>query len=263
MRTAIVVDDEPITKMDITEILQEAQFDVIASASDGFDAVNLCRLHNPDIVLIDIKMPLFDGLSAAEVIIQDDLAGCVVIITAFSNMEFIERAKQIGVTGYLVKPVEERLIIPTLEIAFAQSKRYNQSVADVKELSRKLEERKLIDRAKIIVSKSDNISEGNAYTQMRKMSMDKRCSMAEIASMIVSGGSGKSIIEKAKKYLTKTYGISDDKAYKKLKEYSANHKCSLELAAMKLLNKGEADVGAVVQTKSRTLGRRNQPSQTD
>jgi response regulator NasT len=236
LRTAIVVDDEPITKMDLTEILTEAQFEVVAQGSDGFDAVELCRQYNPDIVLMDIKMPVFDGLSAAETILQENLAGAVVLLTAFSNADFIEKAKQIGVAGYLIKPVEERMVIPTLEIALAQSKRYIRAVGDAQTFKQQLEEKVAVDRAKMIVAKRDGISEGEAYALLRKMSMDKRCGMGEIANMIVASGSAREAVEKAKHVLIRALNINENTAYRRIKDYSNAKKCTMEQAAVHLMN---------------------------
>ncbi|MDR0382162.1 MAG: ANTAR domain-containing protein [Oscillospiraceae bacterium] len=236
MRTVIVVDDEPITKMDLTEILLEAQFDVVAQGSDGFDAVELCRQYNPDIVLMDIKMPVFDGLSAAETILREDLAGSIVLLTAFSNADFIEKAKQIGVAGYLIKPVEARMVVPTLEIALAQSKRYMQAVGDARALKRQLEEKTLVDRAKMVVAKRDGISEGEAYERLRKMSMDKRCGMGEIANMIVASGSARETVEKAKQALIHSLNVNENTAYRRIKDYSNAKQCTMEQAAVYLMN---------------------------
>ncbi|MDR0671315.1 MAG: ANTAR domain-containing protein [Oscillospiraceae bacterium] len=236
MRTAIVVDDEPITKMDLTEILLEAQFDVVAQGSDGFDAVELCRQHNPDIVLMDIKMPVFDGLSAAETILRENLAGSVVLLTAFSNADFIEKAKQIGVAGYLIKPVEERMVVPTLEIALAQSTRYIQALGDARALKQQLEEKTLVDRAKMIVARRDGIPEGEAYERLRKMSMDKRCGMGEIATMIVASGSARETVEKAKQTLIRALNLNENTAYRRIKDYSNAKKCTMEQAAVHLIN---------------------------
>ena len=126
-RTAIVVDDEPITRLDLSQLLGELGFAVVGEAADGFDAIELCRRHRPDVVLMDIKMPVFDGMTASETIIAEDLCGCVVLLTAFQDRELIDRAGRIGVTGYLVKPVEERLLLPTLEVAMAQAARLREA----------------------------------------------------------------------------------------------------------------------------------------
>ena len=111
-RRAIVVDDEPITRIDLRQMLTEMGFTVVGEAADGFDAIALCRRCHPDVVLMDIKMPVFDGMTASETLIREELCGCVVLLTAFQDRELIERAGRIGVTGYLVKPVEERLLLP-------------------------------------------------------------------------------------------------------------------------------------------------------
>ena len=239
MKTVIVIDDEPITRMDLVEMLEDVDFQVIAQGSDGFDAVEQCRQHNPDLVLMDIKMPIFDGLSAADAIIREKLAGCVVLLTAFSDKEFIAKAKQIGVSGYLAKPVEERVLIPTLEIALAQSKRYEKAVVDCCEMRRQLEEKNLVDRAKIIVAKRDGISEGEAYAVMRKMSMDKRRSMREIAGMVVAGSGDRTAIDKAKQLLMERYGLEEEAAYQKIKEQSKACKCTVAQAAAEILKQLE------------------------
>jgi len=223
--------------MDLAEMLRDVQFEVIALGSDGFDAVEQCRQHNPDLVLMDIKMPIFDGLSAATTIIQENLAGCVVLLTAFGDKDFIDKAKQIGVAGYLVKPVEERVLTPILEIALAQSKRYKQAVVDTQEMKRQLEEKNLIDRAKNIVAKRDGIPEGDAYAQMRKMSMEKRRSMRDIAEMIVSGANGRAAIERAKQMLMTRYGLEEKAAYQRIKEHGATLKCGTEAAAADMVKR--------------------------
>ena len=127
MKRVIVVDDEPITRMDLRGMLGDLGFEVAGEAGDGFDAVEVCRRLQPDVVLMDVKMPVFDGINAAETILQQDLAGCVVLLTAYGDREIIDRASAAGVTGYIVKPVEERLLLPTIEVALAQSQRLRQS----------------------------------------------------------------------------------------------------------------------------------------
>ncbi|MEG1777444.1 MAG: response regulator, partial [Angelakisella sp.] len=175
MHTAIVVDDEPITRMDLSDMLREQGFSVVGEASDGFDAIELCRSLSPDVVLMDIRMPVFDGLSASETILSEELAGCVVLLTAFSSKELVERANQIGVTGYLVKPVEERLLLPTIEVALAQSLRLRTMREENRTILRQMEESKLVERAKIIIAKEKGISESEAYSELRQLSMNKRC----------------------------------------------------------------------------------------
>lgn len=235
MRTAIVIDDEPITRMDLIEILQGAQFNIVAQGTDGFDAVDLCQQHKPELALMDIKMPVFDGLSAAEEIIQQELATCIVLITAFHDKSFIEKAKKIGVGGYLIKPIEERLIIPAIEIAISQNARYARAKKDADELKRRMKDKALVDQAKLIVSNRDGISEGEAYNRIRTLSMNKRSSMTEIAAMIVKKGSSRESIEEAKLMLMRT-GIGECTAYKKIKARSHMDHCDMEQAAMALIN---------------------------
>ena len=116
MKTVAVVEDEPITRMDICAMLEDLGFSITGEASDGFDAIELCRRTKPDIVLMDAKMPVFDGLAAAETICREDLAGCVVMLTAFSDEETVKKAAEAGVTGYLVKPIDRAALLPTIEI---------------------------------------------------------------------------------------------------------------------------------------------------
>lgn len=185
MKRVLVVDDEPIMRLDLTSMLVESGFAVVGEAADGFDAVELCREHRPDIVLMDIKMPVFDGFGAAETIIGEDLAGCVVLLTAFCDEEFVKRAGQIGVSGYLVKPIDQRTLLPVIEVAFAQSFRLRESRLETREAVQKLAESRLVERAKAIVAKERGISEGEAYRELQRMAMDKRRSIFSLAETVV------------------------------------------------------------------------------
>ena len=184
--TIVIADDEPITMMDIKEILIEAKYDVVGEASDGFDAVELCRKFRPDLVVMDIKMPLLGGLKAAEIIISEDLAKAVLLLTAYSSKEFIEQAKKAGVMGYLVKPVSEKSLLPAVEIAIHKGNEIAQMKSDAEGAKGKLEDRKIIDRAKGILMDTYGIPENEAYNRIRKLSMDKRCTMKQIASAIIT-----------------------------------------------------------------------------
>ena len=180
--TIVIADDEPITRMDIGEILIEAGYNVVGEASDGFDAVELCRKFKPELVLMDIKMPHLDGLKATKLIIDEKLADAVVVLTAYSGSEFIEEAKAAGVTGYIVKPIEERNLLPEIDIAISKGKELKRIKEDMINLKEEMEKKKIIDKAKELLMEKCNITEEAAYKRLRKSSMDKRCSMMEMAN---------------------------------------------------------------------------------
>ena len=163
MRKIIVVDDEPITRMDICEILKEANYDVVAEAGDGFDAIEQSRKYKPDFVIMDIKMPILDGLKAA-------------------------KAKNIGIIGYIVKPIDEKSFIPNLEIIFNKQEEFEELEKKYLKTSQKLEDRKKIDIAKSILMKTRNFTENEAYEYIRTLSMNKRCDMGKIADIIILSG---------------------------------------------------------------------------
>ena len=188
MRKIIVVDDEPITRMDICEILKEANYDVVAEAGDGFDAIEQSRKYKPDFVIMDIKMPILDGLKAAKVITKEKLSRGVVLLTAYSNKDFIEEAKNIGIIGYIVKPIDEKSFIPNLEIIFNKQEEFEELEKKYLKTSQKLEDRKKIDIAKSILMKTRDFTEKEAYEYIRTLSMNKRCDMGKISDIIILSG---------------------------------------------------------------------------
>lgn len=184
----VIADDEPITRMDLSEIFKEAGYDVVGEASDGFDAVELCRKLNPDLVLMDVKMPLLDGLKASKMIVNEDLATSVVLLTAYSGREFVERAKEAGVMGYLVKPVDEKYLMPTVEVAVCKGQEIQKMKSSLKLSNDQLETRKIVEKAKGILMMKYEMNEDEAYNEIRKISMNKRCPMKQIASAIIMNG---------------------------------------------------------------------------
>ncbi|NMM63807.1 response regulator [Clostridium sp. P21] len=186
LKRIVIADDEPITRMDLREMLEEAKYNVVAEASDGFDAVELCRKYSPDLVIMDIKMPILDGLNATKIIQNENLAGGVVLLTAYSGNDFIEKAAKVGAIGYLVKPLDQKSLVPTLEVAISKSRELKKMKEDLENVSKKLEERKTIEKAKGLLIKKENISEEDAYSRIRNLSMNKRCTMKQISEVILS-----------------------------------------------------------------------------
>lgn len=234
-KSAVIVDDEPIIRLDLSQMLEGLGFTVKGSASDGFDAIELCRQVKPDVVLMDIKMPVFDGLTAAEVILSEELAGCVILLTAYSDKEFIQRAGQIGVTGYLVKPVEERLLIPTIEVALAQGERIRLGRQENKMLKQQLEDQKIIQRAKALFAMQNGITETQAHKELQKMSMEKRQSLLMIAQAVLAQGDLRQLINRAKFLLVDCEGLSEEAAYKKIQELAKKNGNSPEMVARTLI----------------------------
>jgi len=186
----VVADDEPITRMDIKEILESAGYDVVEEAADGFDAVEACKKHHPDLVLMDVKMPLLNGLSAAQIVMDEELADTVIMLTAYSESGFIEEAKDVGVAGYLVKPIDEKSLVPSIELAVARSKDLKKLRRDMEKVSERLENRSIIEKAKGLVMEEQKCSEQVAYDYIRKISLEKKLSMRRVAELILVRNGG-------------------------------------------------------------------------
>lgn len=184
-KNIIIVDDEPIIRMDIRDILEENGYNVVAEASDGFSAVELCNKYKPDLVIMDIQMPILDGIMASKRIGREHLAGGILLLTAFNDSEFIEKAKSIGAYGYLVKPLDEKSFIPTVEMCLSKVEEFSKMKNDLEALNSKLDERKIIEKAKGILMRELNYSEEEAYRYIRKLSMDRRCNMIDIAKTVL------------------------------------------------------------------------------
>jgi len=181
----VIADDEPIIRMDIREILELNGYEVVGEASDGIEAVETCRNTKPDLVLMDIKMPMLDGLKAAELIHQQKLARCALMLTAYNEKHMLEQAKNADVMGYLIKPVEEKSLIPAIEIALAKQSKIEKMHREYEKTRTALESRKYIDRAKGILMEKKKMSEWEAYNYMRKVAMDRECTIARIAQTII------------------------------------------------------------------------------
>jgi len=181
----IIADDEPITRMDLKELLEQEGYDVVAEAADGFDAVEKCRTELPDLIIMDVKMPFMDGLMAADIIAEERLAGTVVLLTAYCDRKFIEEAKKSGVSGYLVKPVDEKSFIAALESAVERSKEMYKLKKEYRTITKRLESRTVIEQAKGVIMSKQGFTEQAAYDYIRNASKLKNVSMKKIAEIIL------------------------------------------------------------------------------
>lgn len=181
----VLADDEPLTRMDLRELLEEQNYKIVGEASDGFDAIEVCKETKPDLVLMDIEMPLLDGFCAAKILKDEEIVDTIIMLTAYSNRECIQKAKETGVSGYLVKPVSPSTMIPAIEVALAQSAEMRQLKKEGTEAKRQLESRKLIEKAKGFIMQEKKISEQEAYDYIRIISQTKKLSMKRVAEMIL------------------------------------------------------------------------------
>ncbi|MCK1985915.1 MULTISPECIES: ANTAR domain-containing response regulator [Peribacillus] len=185
VKRILVVEDESILLLDITIMLKDAGFDVVGHANNGEKAIELAHALQPDLVLMDIKMPKMNGLKASDVI-SNTFQIPVLILTAFSQREYIDEAKRANIVGYLVKPITEANLIPAVEIALLQAantKKYQERNAQLDET---LTNRKVIEKAKGIIMKRKNVTEEIAYNKLRRLSMDKQLSMETVARRIIA-----------------------------------------------------------------------------
>lgn len=180
----VIADNESIIRMDLKEILEEAGHTVVGEAPDGLKAVELTRKLRPDLVIMDIKMPEMDGIAAAKVISHEKLAP-VLLLTAFSQKEIVEKAKDSGVLAYLVKPVKEANLFPAIEIALSRFQEFSGLEKELQDLRNSLETRKVLDRAKGILMKAYGLSEEDAFRRIQQYSMSKRKSVRAVAEAII------------------------------------------------------------------------------
>ena len=179
----VVAEDEALIRMDLVEMLGEAGYLVVAQASDGAEAIALVAEHKPDLAILDVKMPILDGITAAEEII----ATCpVLMLTAFSQRELVDRARDAGVMAYVLKPFTINDLVPAIEIAISRHLQMKSLAAEVADLHDRLETRKIIDRAKGILMAALNLSEPEAFSWIQKAAMDRRLTMKEVAQAVIS-----------------------------------------------------------------------------
>jgi response regulator NasT len=181
---AVIADDEAIIRMDLKALLEDLGHIVIGEAADGQRALDLTRSLRPDVVIMDIKMPIMDGLDAAKIINEEKLSP-VVLLTAYSQKDLIERAKEAGVFAYMIKPFQESDLMPAIEIAVSRYLDMQELEGTIGDLSEKLETRKIVDRAKGILMDKYKLQEADAFRRIQQQSMNQRRSMREIADAII------------------------------------------------------------------------------
>jgi response regulator NasT len=185
-RRVLVAEDEALIRLDLKEMLQEEGYDVVGEAADGEQAVRMADELKPDLVILDVKMPVLDGISAAEQIVARRIAP-VVMLTAFSQRDLVERAVEAGAMAYLVKPFAKSDLLPTIEVAVTRHAQLAALEREVETLEERLETRKVVDRAKGRLQAEHGMSEPEAFRWIQKTSMDRRTTMRAVAEGVVNG----------------------------------------------------------------------------
>ena len=188
-RRVLVAEDEALIRLDLKEMLEEEGYAVVGEAADGAEAVRLAEELRPDLVILDVKMPVLDGISAAERIVAKRIAP-VVMLTAFSQRELVERAVEAGAMAYLVKPFAKSDLLPAIEVAVTRHAQIAALEAEVGDLGERLETRKIIDRAKGRLQADHDMSEPEAFRWIQKTSMDRRTTMRAVAEGVAAGTDG-------------------------------------------------------------------------
>jgi AmiR/NasT family two-component response regulator len=188
-RTVVVAEDEVLIRMDLAEMLTEEGYDVVGQAGDGAAAVELAERLRPDLVILDVKMPVLDGIAAAERIAAARIAP-VVILTAFSQRDLVERARDAGAMAYLVKPFSKSDLVPAIEMAVSRFAELSQLETEVADLTDRLETRKAVERAKNVLQEQLSLSEPEAFRWIQKTAMDLRLSMRQVADGVIEHGPG-------------------------------------------------------------------------
>ena len=182
MYRIVVAEDETLIRMDLVEMLTESGYQVVAQAINGQEAITLATEHKPDLIILDVKMPILDGISAAEQLINI----CpVLMLTAFSQKELVERARDSGVMAYVVKPFTINDLLPAIEISISRYRQMKTLESEVADLYERLETRKLLDRAKGILMEALNLTEPEAFSWIQKTAMDRRIPMKEVAMAVI------------------------------------------------------------------------------
>lgn len=180
----LIADDESLIRLDLREMLVELGYDIVGEAGDGRSALDLARKLRPDLVIMDIRMPGVDGITAAEELTRERIAP-VVLLTAYSDQGLVERAKDAGVVGYVVKPFRQTELMPVIELSLTRFEEFRSLEREIGDLKEALETRKLVERAKGVLMEVHGLRESEAFHRIRKTSMDTRKSMKEVAEAVL------------------------------------------------------------------------------
>jgi response regulator NasT len=181
----LIAEDEALIRLDLKEMLEEEGFDVVAEVSDGASAVRLARELKPDLVILDVKMPIMDGIDAAEQIAAERLSA-ILILTAFSQRELVEKARRAGAMAYLVKPFQKHDLLPAVQIATGRFQELSDVARERDDLADQLELRKLVERAKGLLQEHEKLSEADAFRALQRSAMERRITMRDVAEQVIS-----------------------------------------------------------------------------
>ena len=187
-KTVVVAEDDSLIRMDLVEMLKENEYDVLGEAKDGLEAVELALKHTPDILLLDLKMPFLLGTNVAKILKEKEYKNCIIMLTAYSMENYIKEATEYDVSGYLIKPLDEKILLSQMDLLY---KNYSEKIKlkNALELSeRKLRERKMLEKAKGILMCKYSLTEDEAYTKKTKISMEKRISICQLSEIINTTG---------------------------------------------------------------------------
>lgn len=187
-KTVVVAEDDSLIRMDLVEMLRENEYDVLGEAKDGLEAVELALRYTPDILLLDLKMPFLLGTNVAKILKEKKYKNCIIMLTAYSMENYIKEATEHDVSGYLIKPLDEKILLSQMDLLY---KNYSEKrkLKNALELSeRKLKERKMLEKAKGILMCKYSLTEDEAYTKIRKISMEKRISICQLSEIINTTG---------------------------------------------------------------------------
>lgn len=187
-RKIIVAEDDSLIRMDIVEMLKDNGYSVLAEARDGLEAVEKTLKYQPEILLLDLKMPYLLGTNVAKMLKEKSYQGCVIMLTAYSSEEYIKEATLNDVSGYLIKPLDEKILISQIELLYKSHSEKQKLKKELEKSNQKLKERKNIEKAKGVLMKKYSLDESEAYSRLRKVSMEKRMEISVLAEIVNATG---------------------------------------------------------------------------